>query len=75
MSRQPKLEFVTPTATPEEAAAIVAAIAQFRIDTAPAPLPSSSQLARDPWQRAALLEGTGREPDAPSPWGDPHPWS
>ena len=29
---------------------------------------------RNAWQRAALLEGTGREPDAPSPWGDPVPW-
>jgi len=24
--------------------------------------------------RTARLEAVGREPDAPSPWGDPHPW-
>jgi len=24
--------------------------------------------------RAGLLEGTGREADGPSPWGDPVPW-
>jgi hypothetical protein len=29
---------------------------------------------RNPWQRAALYEATGREPDEPSAWGDPHPW-
>ena len=62
----------TQAATPHEAAAIAAALEQFRRDTAP-PAPSREP-ARNPWQRAALLEGTGREPDAPSPWGDPHPW-
>lgn len=55
-----------------EAAAIAVAIEQFRRDTAPAaPAPEPKVNA---WQRAALLEGTGREPDAPSPWGDPVPW-
>ncbi|MFI5027124.1 MAG: hypothetical protein ACHQCI_10305 [Solirubrobacterales bacterium] len=28
----------------------------------------------NPWLRAALLEATNREPDEPSPWGDPIPW-
>jgi hypothetical protein len=32
------------------------------------------QERQNPWLRAALLEQTGREPDAPSAWGDPHPW-
>ncbi len=63
---------VTQPATPHEAAAIAAALEQFRRDTAPPP--ASSAPRRSPWQRAALLEGTGREPDAPSPWGDPVPW-
>ena len=59
-------------ATQHEAAAIAAALEQFRRDTAP---PAAAQEPeRNAWQRAALLEGTGREPDAPSPWGDPHPW-
>ncbi len=62
---------VTPSATPHEAAAITAAIAQFRRDTAAPPPPAPR---RDAWQRAALLEATGREPDAPSPWGDPVAW-
>ena len=63
---------VTQAATPHEAAAIAAAVEQFARDTAPPPPADAPQ--RSPWQRAALLEGTGREPDAPSPWGDPIPW-
>ena len=59
-------------ATPSEAAAIAAVLEQFRRDTASPPPETPPQ--RSPWQRAALLEGTGREPDAPSPWGDPNPW-
>jgi hypothetical protein len=71
-NRRPQLEIVAPAASPEEAAAVVAALEQFLRDFAPvvvaqAPKPS-------PWLRAALLEGTGREPEAPSPWGDPVPW-
>jgi hypothetical protein len=59
-------------ATPEEAAAIAAAVQRFLGDTA-APVTAGPQRV-NPWLRAALFEGTGREPDAPSPWGDPHPW-
>lgn len=59
-------------ATTHEATAITAALEQFRRDTAP--IAPAEPPERNPWQRAALLEGTGREPDAPSPWGDPHPW-
>ena len=40
-------------------------------ETAPPPAPPS---ARSQWQRAALLEGTSREPGEPSPWGDPVAW-
>jgi len=63
---------VTQPATPHEAAAIAAAIEQFRRDTAPPPAAATPE--RSPWQRAALLEGAGHEPDARSPWGDPQPW-
>ena len=63
----------TQAATPHGAAAIAAALEQFRRDTAP-PAPAAGPPQRNAWQRAALLEGTGREPDAPSPWGDPNPW-
>jgi hypothetical protein len=70
--RRPQLEIVTQSASPEEAAAVIAAVERFLRDHAPAPAPA--QATPEPWLRAALLEGTGREPDAPSPWGDPHPW-
>jgi hypothetical protein len=71
-NRRPQLEIHAPSASPEEAAAVVAAIERFMRDTAPAPAPPRPQT--NAWQRAALLEATGREPDAPSPWGDPEPW-
>ena len=71
-NRRPQLRIVAPSASPLEAAAVVAAVERFLRETAP-PLVAATP-ARNPWQRAALLEGTGREPDAPSPWGDPNPW-
>jgi hypothetical protein len=71
-NRRPRLEIVAPSASPEEAAAVVAAVEQFLRDLTPPPAPAEPP--SNPWQRAALLEGTGREPDAPSPWGDPVPW-
>ena len=70
--RRPRLEIIDPPASPEETAAIAAAIEQFMRETAP-PL-AAAEPASNPWQRAALLEGTGREPDAPTPWGDPVAW-
>ncbi|WP_205696616.1 hypothetical protein [Conexibacter sp. SYSU D00693] len=71
-NRRPQLELVTPAASPEEAAAVVAAVERFLREHTPVAVPVQER--QNPWLRAALLEGTGREPDAPSPWGDPHPW-
>lgn len=71
-NRRPQLEIVAPAASPEEAAAVVAALEQFMRDFAPVVVAEKPR--QSPWLRAALLEGTGREPDAPSPWGDPVPW-
>ena len=71
-NRRPQLQIIDPPASPEETAAIVAAIERFMRETAP-PLAEAAP-PHNPWQRAALLEGTGREPDAPSPWGDPVTW-
>ena len=45
--------------SPEEAAAIVAAIERFMRATAPGPPPPANGL--DPWLRAAILEGVERE--------------
>jgi len=63
---RPRIEVKTGTATPEEAAAIAAAIEQFLRDTAPAPAPEGD--AMNPWLRAALFEGVGYAADAPQPW-------
>ena len=68
----PTISIVAPSASPEEAAAVVAALERFLRETAPPALAEPPRMS--PWQRAALLEGVGREPDEPSPWGDPHPW-
>lgn len=53
---RPRIELVSPGASPSEAAAIVAALEQFLADTAPAPQPTPTVSA---WQRAALEEGIG----------------
>ncbi|HEX8854849.1 MAG TPA: hypothetical protein VF752_04545 [Thermoleophilaceae bacterium] len=69
---RPRIELSYGSASPEEAAAITAAIEQFLRDTAPAPATHSRPIDR--WQRAALFEGAGLAGDAPSPWGDDQPW-
>lgn len=67
VNRRPRLRIVAPSATPEEAAAVVAALEQFMRDTAPTRRPSAPQ--RPAWACAALLEATGHEPG-----GARHPW-
>jgi hypothetical protein len=51
-------------ASPEEAAAIAAAIEQFLHDTAPSPAAREEPVSG--WLRAALLEGVGADADEPS---------
>jgi hypothetical protein len=63
---RPRIELETGAATPEEAAAIAAAIEQFLRDTAPAPTAEGDAI--NPWLRAALYEGVGYPADAPQPW-------
>lgn len=63
---RPRIEVKTGAATPEEAAAIAAAIEQFLRDTAPAPAPEADTI--NPWLRAALYEGVGYAADTPQPW-------
>ncbi len=72
MNRRPRLTIVAPSASPEEAAAVVAALERFMRETAPAPVAEGPRVDR--WTRTALLEGVAREFDAPAAWGDPHPW-
>jgi len=61
---RPRIE-VRQAASPEEAAAIAAAIEQFMRDTAPPPAQGEPELS--PWLRAGLLEGTKRAAGE-SPW-------
>ena len=60
MNRRPRLELRGSSATPEEAAAVIAAIERFIRDTAP-PVAFAPE-GPGPWVRAALLEGVDREP-------------
>ncbi len=69
---RPRIELRQGSASPEEAAAIAAAIEQFLRDTAPPP--ASPGPALSPWTRTGLLEGTRRDPSGPSPWGDDVRW-
>jgi hypothetical protein len=62
----PHVDIVTPGASPEEAAAVVAAIEQFLRDHAP--VVSHEEPAVPAWHRAALLEGVGLRSDADHPW-------
>jgi hypothetical protein len=66
--RTPGLQLIAPSASPEEAAAVVAALERFIRATAPT-VPTAAQRP-DPWRRAALLEGVEREAqgDLPDPW-------
>jgi hypothetical protein len=66
MNRRPKLTIVAPDASPEEAAAVVAALERFMRETAPVPAPPPPR--PDAWQRAALQEGVRRAPEPPLPW-------
>jgi hypothetical protein len=68
---RPRIE-VLQSASPEEAAAIAAAIEQFMRDTAPPPAATGPSIS--PWLRAGLFEGARRGAAAPSPWGDGEPW-
>jgi hypothetical protein len=59
-NRRPKIEIVQTSASPEEAAAVAAAIEQFMRATAPPPAPAEPPVSA--WVRTALLEGVAREP-------------
>jgi hypothetical protein len=60
VNRRPRLELHGSSATPEEAAAVMAAVEQFLRDTAPPPAPEDPKPS--PWLRAARLEAVEREP-------------
>jgi hypothetical protein len=66
VNRRPKLTIVAPNASPEEAAAVVAALERFMRATAPPPAPTEPKPS--PWQQAALAEGIRCAPEPPLPW-------
>jgi hypothetical protein len=59
-NRRPQLRIVAPSASPEEAAAVVAALERFMRETAPIPAPAPERPS--PWIEAARLEAVEREP-------------
>lgn len=66
MIRRPKLTIVAPSASAEEAAAVVAGLERFMRESTPAP--AAPPPRPNVWQRAALLEGVARAPELPPPW-------
>jgi hypothetical protein len=72
-NRRSQLRIET-SASPEEAAAVVAALERFLRDHAPPT--DAARASTSPWTRAARLEAVhadGRRV-GPAPWGDPHHW-
>jgi hypothetical protein len=70
--RRPRIELQGSPASPEEAAAIAAAIEEFIRDTGP---PPAEELGRmNPWLRAALYENAKLDPANANTWGDGEPW-
>jgi hypothetical protein len=66
MNRRPQLELIAPAASPEEAAAVVAALERFMRETAP--VAAECPAAPNPWQQAALAEGVQRSPADALSW-------
>ena len=64
-NRRPQLRIVAPAASPEEAAAVVAALERFMRETAPTRAPAPPPVSG--WMRAARVEAVEREP-GPGPW-------
>ena len=60
MNRRPRLELHGSSASPEEAAAVLAAIEQFLRDTAPPPAPAEARPS--PWVDAARREAVDLAP-------------
>jgi hypothetical protein len=62
---RPQIEIQNAAASPDEAAAIAAALERFLWETAPAPGPA--EVSR--WQQAALREGVSSRSGLGSGWG------
>ena len=62
---RPRIQIQSAAATPDEAAAIAAALERFLRETAPAPRPT--EVSR--WEQAALKEGVSSRLGLGSDWG------
>jgi hypothetical protein len=62
---RPQIEIQSATASPDEAAAIAAALQRFLWETAPAP----QAAPRSRWQQAALREGVSVRGQQAGGWG------
>jgi hypothetical protein len=69
---RPRIEMRQAAASPEEAAAIAAAIEQFLRDTAAPPAAPGPSIG--PWARAGLMEAAKLPASSKTPWGDPMRW-
>lgn len=67
MNRRPELRIVAPAASPEEAAAVVAALERFMRDTAPTPAPAPPT-PPSAWALAARREAVGLGQGEPPGW-------
>jgi hypothetical protein len=63
--RRPQIEIQSAAASPEEAAAIAAALERFLWETAPEP----REVPRSRWQEAALREGVETRSQLGGGWG------
>jgi hypothetical protein len=66
MNRRPELSLIAPSASPEEAAAVAAALAQFMRQTAPILVAAGPEVSA--WRLAALREGVAKPAAAHLPW-------
>jgi hypothetical protein len=62
---RPQIEIQSATASPEQAAAIAAALERFLWETAPAPKTAPGSR----WQEAALRESVSARPQLAGSWG------
>jgi hypothetical protein len=67
MNRRPRLQLHGASASPEEAAAVIAAVERFLRDTAP-PLAPSAPTPPSRWLTTARAEAVEREPTALDRW-------
>lgn len=67
VNRRPQLSTIAPAASPEEVAAVTAALSAFMRDTAPVIVPEAAGVDGR-WRRIALAEGVRRQPLSPARW-------